>query len=126
MTVYLTLHVGFMLNVFPAKGGISTYYSPHQLLNQRNITYAKHCAYEFGTYVQCNHFTEPTNMNEPRVLDAIYLRATLNTQGGHDLMDLATGELITRSKVTPLPMTQAVINRVNTLGFQQGWTELIF
>ena len=37
------------LNFFPAKNGISQYYSPHMILHQQNLDYDKHCQYAFGT-----------------------------------------------------------------------------
>ena len=126
MRRHLALNIVMMLNIFPAKGGISSYYSPHQLLNQRNIEYAKHCWFEFGSYVQANHHNEPTNTNEPRTLDGIYLRPLQNTQGGHEIMDLSTGSVITRSKLRVIPMTDAVIRRVNEMGKKQQWRGLTF
>jgi hypothetical protein len=38
------------LNFFPAKNGISQYYSPRMILHQRNLDYDKHhCQYASGT-----------------------------------------------------------------------------
>jgi hypothetical protein len=84
------------LNLFPAKGGISPYLSPHVLVGGRNVDYDKHCQVPFGAYVQANNENKPTNTNAPRTLDAIYLRPAQNIQGGHELMDLNSGALITR------------------------------
>jgi hypothetical protein len=36
-----------------------------------------------------------------------------NKQGGHELLDLQSGAIITRRQVTPLPMTQNVIESVH-------------
>ena len=70
--------------------------SVHLILNQMNLDYNKHCFIPFGTYVQANHETNPTNTNAPRTLDAIYLHPTDNIQGGHELMDLNSGRIITQ------------------------------
>jgi hypothetical protein len=61
------------LNFFPAKNGISQYYSPRMILHQQNLDYDKHCQYAFGTYVQAHDEPDPSNTNAPRTLDCIYL-----------------------------------------------------
>jgi len=61
------------LNFFPAKNGISPYYSPRMILHQRNLDYGKHCQYAFGTYVQAHDEPEQSNTTAPRTLDCIYL-----------------------------------------------------
>ena len=43
------------LNLFPAKGDISEYYSPRTILNQRVVDYNKECLIPFGAYVQANN-----------------------------------------------------------------------
>ena len=83
------------LNYFPAKGGVSAYFSPYTLMTGKQLDYNKHCQIPFGQYVQANDEPNPTNTNAPRTLDCIYLRPTNNIQGGHELMDLATGRVIT-------------------------------
>ena len=91
MIRYLAMVCTTKLNFFPVKGGVSQYYSPRMIMNQTNLDYNKHCVVPFGTYVQANHETNPTNTNAPRTLDAIYLHPTDNIQGGHELMDLNSG-----------------------------------
>ena len=76
------------LNFFPAKHGISPYYSPCMILHQRNLDYNKHCRYAFGTYVQAHDEPAPSNTNAPHTLDCIYLHYNDNEQGGHDLLHL--------------------------------------
>jgi hypothetical protein len=61
------------LNFFPAKNGISQYYSPRMILHQQNLDYDKHCRYAFGTYVQAHDEPNPSNTNAPHTLDCIYL-----------------------------------------------------
>ena len=55
------------LNYFPVKGGISAYYSPHDIIVGRKLNYEKHFAHGFGAYVQAHddpvsytHLTLPT------------------------------------------------------------------
>jgi hypothetical protein len=45
------------LNLFPAKGGISPYYSPRTILGLPTLDCVKHCTVPFGAYVQANHKT---------------------------------------------------------------------
>jgi hypothetical protein len=87
------------LNLFPVKGGVSKYYSPRMILNQTNLDYTKHCVVPFGAYVQANQESTKTSSNVTRTSDAIYLRPAQNQQGGHELMDLNSGQLISRNIV---------------------------
>jgi hypothetical protein len=103
------------LNYFPPKGGVSPYYSPRMILHQENLDYAKHCRVPFGTYIQAHQEPSPTNTQHPRTLDCLYMRYLSNKQGGHELLDLRTGRLITRRAITPVPMTQSVIELVHAL-----------
>jgi hypothetical protein len=56
------------LNFFPAKNGISQYYSPHVILHHQNLDYDKHCQYAFGTYVKAHDEPDPSNTNAPHTL----------------------------------------------------------
>ena len=89
MLRYLAMVCTHQLNLFPAKGGISPYLSPHVLVGGQNLDYEKHCQIPFGAYIQANQENNPKNTNAPRTIDAIYLRPVPhNIQGGHELMDL--------------------------------------
>ena len=108
------------MNFFPAKNGISPYYSPRMILHQRNLDYARHCQYTFGTYVQAHEEPVFSNTNAPRSLDCIFLRYNDNVQGGHELLHLPTNSLITRRTITPLPLTPAIMNQVHALAVQEN------
>ena len=123
---HLAMHVTRCLNYFPAKGGVSKYYSPRMILQQQSLDYNKHFQVPIGAYVQANYETDPTNTPRSRTRDAIYLRASGNTQGGHEVMDLNTGKLNHCRKVTEIPMTDLVIKAVEALAYKQGFTELKF
>ena len=96
------------------------------IMSGKQLDYKKHCQVPFGAYVLANHETEPTNTNAPRAIDAIYLRPLNNIQGGHELMDLNSGKLITRRNVTEIPMTTSVIKAVETMAYKQGFKSLKF
>jgi hypothetical protein len=114
------------LNLFPAKGGVSPYYSPRMLLDQTSLDYNKHCTVPFRAYVQANHKSTRTSSNTTRMFDAIYLRLAQNQQGGHELMDLNSGKLITRNIVHEIPVTDVVIKAVEAMTYTQGFTTLKF
>ena len=54
----------------------------------------------------------------------IYLRAYDSLQGGHKMMDLATGRMFTRPKCDACAMTRMVIERVELLAEEQGYKTL--
>jgi hypothetical protein len=126
MLRYLAIISTDCLNYLPAKGGISPYYSPHVILTQRPLDLQKHCKFPFGPYVQANNEPNPTNTNAPRTIDCIYLRPFPNLQGGHDVMDLRSGRVITRRNLKDLPVTDLVIQAVENMAIQQGFTTLKF
>ena len=105
------------LNFFPAKNGISQYYSPRQIVHRETLDYEKDCKYYLGQYVQAHDDPNPKNTQDPRTIDCLYLRPG---NSGHDLYNISTGELINRDKVTPLPFTKSVIDAVNKIAAKQG------
>ena len=54
MIRYMAMIATESFNYYPAKGGVSAYYSPYVLMNGRDIDYQKHLRYAFGAYVQVN------------------------------------------------------------------------
>ena len=76
-------------------------------MNNKRVSEAKHCKYEFGTYVQATQKHEPRNDASARPLDAIYLQVcTERLQLGHYVMCLSTGNVVIRSQIAcVLPMT---------------------
>jgi hypothetical protein len=94
---------------------MSPQFSPRMIIHKKNLDYSKHCGISFGTYVQAHNEPTHSNSEQLRKLDCIYLRYLNNKQGGHELLDLQTGATITRQNVTPLPMTQNIINIVHAL-----------
>eukprot|EP00977_Amphora_coffeiformis_P023448 scaffold13397_cov183-Amphora_coffeaeformis.AAC.7 len=68
---YLVLEVRRKLNFFPAKGGISTYYSPRAILHHRAVDYSSQCTIPPLAYVLAHKENNPAN-----------------TQGGHEVYSL--------------------------------------
>jgi hypothetical protein len=126
MIHYLAIIQANQLNLFPVKGGVSPYYNPRMILSQTNLDYTKRCVVPFGAYVQANHESTKTSSNVTRTLDTIYLCPAQNQQGGHELMDLNSGQLITRSIVHEISVTNVVIKAVENMAYQQGFKSLKF
>jgi hypothetical protein len=123
---YLVTTQASQLNLFPAKGGISPYYSRRTILGLPVLDYDKHCTVPFGAYVQANHETNQTNSNAARTIDAIYLRPAINMQGGHELYDLNSNRVITQARVTQIPFTDVVIKAIEQIAEDQGFKTLKF
>jgi hypothetical protein len=120
MTKILVMDSAKKPNFFPAKNGISSYYSPRMILHQKNLDYHKNCKYTFGGYVQAHDKPSPKNDNSPRTLDCVYLHYTDNHQGGHKLLHLSTNRIITRCTITIIPMTKAIQWLVSCLAEAEG------
>ena len=120
MARHLVMDITEKMNAYPAKGGISEYYSPNVIMGGIPWDYKKHCQIEFGAYVQANYEAKPYNTPAPRTIDAIYLCPIRRPQGGHELMDLNTGRKITRPVVHEVPITQMVIQAVESLAEARG------
>ena len=93
------------------------------MMHQRNLDYNRHCQYALGTYVQAHNEPKKSNTNAPRSLDCIYWRYNDNAQGGHELLHLPTNSVLTRRKVTPVPITPAILKQVHTLATNERMPE---
>jgi hypothetical protein len=102
------------------------YYSLRTILGLPALDSAKHYMVPFGAYVQANHETNQTNSKASRTLDAIYLRPVNSMQGGHELYDLNSGRVITRARVTQIPITDVVIKAIERIAEDQGFKSLKF
>lgn len=122
----LVLSATKMLNILPAKGGISSYLSPYTLVTRRVVDYDRELATSFGAYVQANQYNTPTNTNLPRTLDCVFLSPTSGKQIGFDVLNLATGQVITRPKVRKLPITELIIDAVEQLADRDGIKSMKF
>jgi hypothetical protein len=121
---YLVQTQASQLNLFPANGGRSPYYSPRTILGLPTLDYIKHCTVPFGAYVQANHKTNQTNSNASQTIDAIYLRPVNSMQGGHELYDLNSGRVITRARVTQIPVTDVAIKAIERIAEDKGFKSL--
>ncbi len=118
MLTHMIFFVVKLLNYFPAKGGVSTQYSPKTIMSGQTLNY-KQCSLPFGTYCQVHEEDGPRNSLVARTSGAISLGPSSNRQGGHLFLSLNTNPIIARRTWTVLPMPQAVIDRVNSLAADQ-------
>ena len=126
MIKFLPLRVPRHGNCFPAPTVISKHYSSYTIVSWRKVDYKKELVYSFGDYVQVNTTHLIKNNNLPRTLDCIYLQANDALQGRHQVMDLATGRVISRQSVVLCAMTRMVIDRVELLATRKGYKTLKF
>ena len=117
---YMVSESAKKLNYFPSKNGVSKHYSPRMILHQENLDFDRHCLHVLGEFVQSHEDEVIKNNNKPRALDCLYLRPTANHQGGHELLHLATNKVITRKRVTPVPITPAVIKIVHAIAEKEN------
>jgi hypothetical protein len=121
---YLVQAQASQLTLFPAKGGISPYYSLRTILGLPTLDYARHCTVPFGASVQANHETNQTNLNASQMLDAIYLRLVNSMHRGHEQYDLNSGRVITRARVSQIPVV--VIEAIERMSEHLGFKSLKF
>jgi len=112
------------LNWFPAEGGLSDTFTPHQFLELPPIDWNKDATILQGSH--CQAFTERTIKNDlkQRVLDALFLTPMKNKQGCYVMLNLATNKEITSTCITQAPVTDSVVQTVKELAAQDSMTPL--
>jgi hypothetical protein len=111
------LFVTKQLNLFPVKGGISGW-SPKQIMTGEVVHY-KFCFIPFGCYCQISEEGTPRNSMLARTRGAIALGPSGNAQGGHKFYTLDTRSVVVRRQWVRLPMTEALIARIELLAQDQ-------
>ena len=110
------------LNQFPPKNYISPAIGPAgMILGTPKLNYSN-LKLDFGQYCQVHDST--TNTPKSRSVGAIALRPK-NSRGSYYFMSLATGKQIHSNNWVELPITQAVIDRVEYLATQEGLDDLV-
>jgi hypothetical protein len=116
LVVQMVSTCNFWLNVYPPKDGVSRKINPRELITGVKIDYNKHVRAAYGDYVQVHE--EHNNSMATRTTGAIATKPTGNAQGGFWFYSLTTGRMLDRTRWTPLPMPQDVIDRVAVLARQ--------
>ena len=94
MVLALVRMVVLWLNNFPPKSGVSTVFSPRQIVIGSKLDMKKHCKAEFGAYAQVHHDRQFTNTMGDRTDVCICMGLVDNVQGSIYFLRLATGEQI--------------------------------
>ena len=84
------------INVFPPKCGVSKKYMPIDILTNKLVDYKGYSKIIFGSYGRVIHETNTKNTTAPRKLGVIYLQALDTVQGGLEVFNLLTGNIISR------------------------------
>ena len=103
------------LNNFSVKNGVSTQYSPREIILRHKLNFKNHCRAPFGSYCEVHEENTPTNSTKSRGLPAICLGSTGNIQGSYSFLNLSMGLVLKRRQFTELPAPESVIKRVTTL-----------
>jgi hypothetical protein len=114
--VHLMMFVAMWINAFPSDSGVSTVYSPREIVTGLRMDYAKHCRARWGSYVEAHDDPDITNDMRPRTSPCIVLGPTGNIQGSIKCYNLETKAVVKRRNITPLPMPDRVIKCVIDLG----------
>ncbi len=93
MLVNVVLFVTKQLNLFPVKGGVSTQFSPKQIMTGEVVHY-KFCSVPFGQYCQISEEGTPRNSLAAWTQGAIAIRPSGNVQGGHKLYTLNMASIV--------------------------------
>ena len=93
-------------------------------MQKRNLDYDKHCKYAFGAYVQAYQEEPIKNNNRARTIDCIYLNPVLSNGGGHEVMNVMTGAKMTKGRIWEMPITETIIQAVESLAKSQGYKSL--
>jgi hypothetical protein len=81
------------------------------ILHEINLSF-EHCRVPQLSYVLAHDEPNPTNSTQARVINGIYIRTLSSAQGGHEVFNVSTGDVIQRRNVTIVPITGEVIKAV--------------
>jgi len=113
LIVEMVYNVVFWLNVFPHKDDVHEVMSPRSIVTGLHINHDKHCALEFGSYVQIHE--EHDNSMLARTSGAIALKLTGNIQGSHYFLNVNSDRRVAWNNWTALPMPNEIIHMVHRL-----------
>lgn len=113
MTIELIHFIVLWLNAFPVRSGISTKYSPRELVQRHQLSAKTHCKTPFGTYCEVHDEPDPSNGMNARTHETICMGPTGNAQGSYKFYCLRTRQKLTQRRWDELPMPCSIIKRVH-------------
>jgi hypothetical protein len=99
MVIHLMYFVCMWINAFPSENGVSTQYSPREIVTGTKMDYSKHCKALWGSYVEASKDADITNTLKQRTYPCIVLGPTGNFQGSVKCFNLETKQVIKRRTV---------------------------
>lgn len=108
------------MNAQLSPNGVSSLFSPREILTNTRLDYSKHCKVQFGSYCQVFQDNHPSNTDLECTADAVCLGPTGNAQGGYKIFNLSTRKKIVRNQFRVLPMPHAIIEQVNEIGEREN------
>ena len=109
LLTHLVMQETVKLNYFPAKHGVSKYFSPRMIVHRENLDCERHYLFVTVECVQGNHDPLHMSTTEARTSDCLYLRLAAKSQDSHELLHLATNCVVTCRTETPcLLLTQSL------------------
>jgi hypothetical protein len=104
IVIHLLHFIVMWLNNFPTSTGISTRWSPRELILRHKLDYKSHCRALFGSYCEAHEDHKlGRNTMKSRGIPSICLGPTGNLQGTYNFFSLVTGQIIKRRSFTELP-----------------------
>ena len=92
--IFLLRFVVLWLHAFPSDSGVSSEFSPREIVTGLHLDFKKHCRARFGSYVEASQDPDITNTMNDRTAPCIVLGPTGNVQGSincYNLMDAMAG-----------------------------------
>jgi hypothetical protein len=108
-----------LINSLVRKGGVSQLLSPREIITGRKLRLPP---YEVGQFVHASVGETNNQTDEYRTFKALYIGRNDNGSG-HHVFDITTARRKSTARVTPLPMPQRVVDRINAIGLHDKQPE---
>ena len=109
---YLVIQTTATLNYFPARYGISQYYSPRMIIHKHVLNYDTHCKHYTGGYVFAHDNLQIKNNMKTMAIVCIYLQLSITSRNVHEFYNNETQKVITRRHCTSVPTPAHIINKI--------------
>ena len=115
MVIEIVKSVTILINSIPRCGGVHDAMSARELVTGKTLKVPR-C--KIGEFVY-GHLPTNNDTGKSRTVDALYLQPNDNGSG-HWVFKLKTKEAILVVRVTPSPMSESIIDLVNSMGTEEG------
>ena len=108
------------INYVCPKGGASKECSPNDIMMHERLDYNRHFNVPLGSPAEAYNRGFPCNQLPERAIAGICVGPAKNFQEGHGIYDIKTKAIITRCKMTQIPLTPATIETVEQHAHEDG------